>query len=416
MKTIKASLRMSDSKKSGIRFQSHINSLQIFALTVILLLVLCVQLVFAQGVVIGESTGLTPDANAILDLRSASATRGFLVPQLASWSGGSPGAGAKGLLYFNTTSNLFNFWNTSTWVSLAPTASPTFTGTVTISSTSNQMVLGSGNTTTISSTAPGGNRTYTIPDFGANGVIPIGTAGNSISLTTTGATNVTLPTSGTLATIGVLINVQIFTSTTQTAYSPTSGTRSACFFLLGGGGGGGAGGSVATGNRMGPGGGGGSGSYAIYDIPDVTAVGTINLQCGAGGGSATAGGNTTLITTSPAYTVTAIGGGAGNVGTTTNGAVVIIGGAGGAVATNGSVNAMGNHGEPGIGLSATLGISGNGADSPLGGGGLGRKTHGVGNNASGYGSGGGGGCQITTGAIVNGGSGSAGIIIIYEYK
>ncbi|MDI6732319.1 MAG: hypothetical protein QME16_00100 [Planctomycetota bacterium] len=50
--------------------------------------------------------------------------------------------------------------------------------------------------TTLSITDPTADRTQTFQDNG--GIIPLGTAGNTLLLTTTGATNVTLPTSGTL--------------------------------------------------------------------------------------------------------------------------------------------------------------------------------------------------------------------------
>jgi len=50
--------------------------------------------------------------------------------------------------------------------------------------------------TTISITDPTADRTQTIQNN--SGVIPLGTAGNTLLLTTTGATNVTLPTTGTI--------------------------------------------------------------------------------------------------------------------------------------------------------------------------------------------------------------------------
>lgn len=82
---------------------------------------------FAQGVGISESS-ITPDASAILELRSAS--RGFMLPRLATGSISSP---VRGLLIYNGTTdgNFLSFYNGS-WNTLATLASPTFTGTVTI--------------------------------------------------------------------------------------------------------------------------------------------------------------------------------------------------------------------------------------------------------------------------------------------
>ncbi len=122
MKTLLISPARNACAQSGIvGVRTSIISGKSIILSIILFLSLFVQIMFAQGVVIGESAGLTADGNAILDLRSASATRGFLVPQLAAWSGGTPDAGAKGLMYFNTGTNSFNFWNSTTWVVLATT-------------------------------------------------------------------------------------------------------------------------------------------------------------------------------------------------------------------------------------------------------------------------------------------------------
>ncbi|CAN5306326.1 hypothetical protein BH10PAT1_BH10PAT1_2890 [soil metagenome] len=50
---------------------------------------------------------------------------------------------------------------------IATSASPTFAG-LTLSNTTNQLVLGTTNTVTISSIAPASSRTYTLPDFGSN--------------------------------------------------------------------------------------------------------------------------------------------------------------------------------------------------------------------------------------------------------
>ena len=246
-------------------------------------------------------------------------------------------------------------------------------------------------------------------------IIAGATSGNTIlnAASVAGAGTVTLPLSGTLVTAGTLINVQVI-QIGISLYTPTPGARSAYVYLIGGGGGGGVGGSSNTSNRIGPGSGGGSGSLVTLEIPDVTIAANFSVAVGTGGVSATVG-NPTTITVS-GVTTTAPGGGAGNVGTSTSGAVISIGGAGGAIGTNGTVNGEGVNGQPGIGISATIGISGNGGESYFGGGGLGRKTHGIGNAGTGFGAGGGGGLQLGTNATVAGGAGANGLIIIYEYK
>lgn len=73
--------------------------------------------------------------------------------------------------------------------------------TLAATQTTNQIVLGTTNTVTISSTAPVAPRVYTLPDFGAAAIIPLATAVNTLFFTTAGATSLTLPTTGTVATL-----------------------------------------------------------------------------------------------------------------------------------------------------------------------------------------------------------------------
>lgn len=91
----------------------------------------------------------------------------------------------------------------------APLASPTFTGTLTtpaaiITNTTNQLVLGTTNTTTISSVAPSASRIYTIPDAGGTANIILDKGNYTLSGTWTSATLIT-PALGTPAS-GVLTN------------------------------------------------------------------------------------------------------------------------------------------------------------------------------------------------------------------
>ncbi|MFZ1979656.1 MAG: hypothetical protein WAV76_17010, partial [Bacteroidota bacterium] len=286
-------------------------------------------------------------------------------------------------------------------------------GALTAQSTTNQLVLGTTNTTTISSTAPSASRVYTIPDFGANGEIPIGTAGNTISLTTTGATNVTLPTSGTLATTGVLIDIKTLTTASTSPYTPTSGTKSILVYIVGAGGQGG-GCPATTGSAAAGGGAGGCAIKAIiWDGVSTFAFAVGNVGTAAGNGATGVAGNNSTFTNG-ATTITANGGGGGTLGNGTTG-LPVAGGAGG-TATNGDINIQGNSGGAGVRLAATTfyGLTGNGGSSIFGSGGVGAVgASGNGGAATGYGAGGGGAVGNATHA---GGVGTAGVIIIYEHK
>jgi hypothetical protein len=116
------------------------SSITIISFLSLLVMMIGSQRLYAQGVGISESS-ITPDASSILELRSAS--RGFILPRLATGSISTP---AFGMLIYNgtTTGNFLSFYNGS-WITLAPLASPTFTGTVTIPSA---FTLGSTSVTT----------------------------------------------------------------------------------------------------------------------------------------------------------------------------------------------------------------------------------------------------------------------------
>jgi fibronectin-binding autotransporter adhesin len=71
-----------------------------------------------------------------------------------------------------TTTDATIRWNGTKWVEntnvLATSTGDVTLNTVTAKATTNQLVLGTTNTTTISATAPAASRTYTLPDVGAN--------------------------------------------------------------------------------------------------------------------------------------------------------------------------------------------------------------------------------------------------------
>ena len=80
----------------------------------------------------------TPNANAVLELKSPGNNQGFLVPRLttAQRTAGSfvssLGASEKGLLVFDTNDNKFYYWNGSAWIVIEDSVG---TGTVTTIST-----------------------------------------------------------------------------------------------------------------------------------------------------------------------------------------------------------------------------------------------------------------------------------------
>lgn len=294
-------------------------------------------------------------------------------------------------------------------IGVATGTSLSVTGALTAQAATNQLVLGTTNTTTLSATAPAASRTYTLPDFGANGVIPIGTAGNPISLTTTGTTNVTLPTTGTLANTGVLLNVRVLTTASSSPYTPTAGTTKFLVYVVGAGGQGG--GNAASNGSAGGGGGAGGTVMKVY----THASGTYAFTVGAVGTAAGAGANGVNGNSSTFNgELTAGGGSGGTAGNGTTGQPRP--GGNGGTATGGDINIPGMVGGHGVRLAntATYGLTGNGGSTIFGNGGAGRTAStGAGAAGTGFGSGGGGGLGATSQA---GGVGTNGVIIIYEFR
>ncbi len=212
--------------------QNHTTIRTTFALLFALLCLMNVQS-FAQGVGISESS-ISPDASAILELRSNS--RGLILPRLATGSIASP---VRGLLIYNGTTdgNLLSFYNGS-WISLAPLASPTFTGTVTlptpftlgatsVTSTGVQLnylnaatgTTGTASTNLVFSASPTFTGTVTLPTpftLGATSVTSTGTQLNYLNAATgttgTASTNVVFsgnPTLTGFSSTGAVVNINV---------------------------------------------------------------------------------------------------------------------------------------------------------------------------------------------------------------
>lgn len=241
--------------------------------------------------------------------------------------------------------------------------------------------------------------------------------------TVTGATTVTYPTSGTLATVAQVdarineVVSQVFTS--NGTYTPTATTGAGMLFCIaevvgGGGGGGGSTGGAAL--QAAAGGGGGGGGYALEVIDAATIGASQTVTVGAAGAAGASGGGTggTGGTTSLGALLSATGG-AGGVGSAADGGVAwySMPGAGG-LGSGGDVNIAGSHGQPGLIFGTrTAGRSGNGGSAHYAGevGGVNAESAGATGNASG--GGGSGGVSFTVDQA--GGAGAAGTVIITEF-
>lgn len=224
---------------------------------------------------------------------------------------------------------------------------------------------------------------------------------------------------------GSLINVRFITS--GTTYTPTTATTKILIEMVGGGGGGG-----GADNKGSAGSGGGAGGYIktwVTGISDASSY-TIAIGTGGAGGAAAGGGNgttggattfTTLAGSAPASTTFTCNGGDGGPGSASGTTKMTKEGGAGGTSTNGDISAGGAPGGWSISRGNAEGIStGAGGSSQFGGGGVGIVSlfgtiDLTGNAGSGKGAGGGGAyAGSATGAA--GGDGSAGLIVIYEYR
>jgi hypothetical protein len=189
-------------------------------------------------------------------------------------------------------------------------------------------------------------------------------------------------------------------------YTPAPGTNA--IYVLAIGAGGGAGGAAWNGTGSVTGGGGGGGVCASYFSPvDSDYV----LACGTGGiggqpgAPGVAGGNTRFDA------LVALGGRASPKAV--DGVLVSAGANAGAISAGWNIVIAGAPG--GLGFrSGVYAVAGSGGNSPLGTGGGGRPNNGAGLSASGFGAGGGGANALTS--PQSGGSGSDGVIVIWEFS
>jgi hypothetical protein len=207
--------------------------------------------------------------------------------------------------------------------------------------------------------------------------------------------------------------------TANATYTTPTGCKAIIVEAVGGGGAGG-GSATATAANVSVSGGGSAGAYGQCYIasPNATYVMVVGL---AGSGAAAANGNPGSNTSFGA-TVLLCQGGLGGIGGMVNSLAfaIITGGAVAPIATTtaqGLILKGGSSGADGIRTSLnTAFCGGDGADCPMGTGGLGPAsvTTTNGGAALGFGAGG-GGSVANTAASATGGAGAPGVIVVYEF-
>lgn len=200
----------------------------------------------------------------------------------------------------------------------------------------------------------------------------------------------------------------IRTYTSNATWTKPPGLKYIVVEMVGGGGGGSGTGS----SRGNSGSGGGGGGYCRKVISSIALSINENITIGLGGNGGASTGSPGIDGTASSFgTYCSATGGKGGLAPLTNGQ-----GGDGGIGINGDINFTGTGGSAGGNLGNTgIGIGGgSGGNSYFGGGspGAGFDTDGI--TSSQYGGGGSGGSYINS-SRKNGGSGSAGIVIITEY-
>ena len=291
-----------------------------------------------------------------------------------------------------------------------------------------------GNITSLGTIASGAwNGTVINSTYGGTGINNSGstiTVGGNVAFsgahaftaTLTGATNVTFPTSGTLATTTGNVGVTVLqTFTANGIYTPTSGMVYCVVTVTGAGGGGGGSSLTVSASGCSAGGGGGSGatSIGVFSSSNIGASKAVVVGTGGAGGT---GGNAGSVggLSSFGALISCPGGLGGFNGPGTGAAnpstIFAGGGDGGAAGTGGDINVAGSPG--GAGLAYISGaLSGNGAASYYQGGGYSVSSSSAGNSGhAGTSPGSGGsGAASNTNASQNGGAGANGYVTVLEF-
>lgn len=205
-----------------------------------------------------------------------------------------------------------------------------------------------------------------------------------------------------------LVSVKKQKFTTSGTYTPSTGMLYCIIECLGGGA---AGGGVALSSTFGSAGGGGSGSYSKLVATAATIGSSQSVSIGAGGTAGTAGNNPGGNGGDTSVGTLCIGkGGTGGGGSAAN---ARSGGGFGGVAGTGDLTGVGATGMAGLPLAN--GYGGRGGDTLWGSGGVETPSSSNGFAGLGYGAGGSGGFDLSSGGNRSGGAGTPGIVFITEY-
>jgi hypothetical protein len=219
--------------------------------------------------------------------------------------------------------------------------------------------------------------------------------------------------------VGRLLSKQVFTSGTGATYTPTSAAVTTLIVELIGGGGGG-GGVTGSSTTYAASSGGSSGEYIVGN--QYIVAGPFTYSVGAGGNHGTGNASGSTGGTTSFGTLSAVGG-RGGVGMASSATAtgLFTGPSVGSLATPAGLGAGQTLGQYGF-CSSVICVAGAGGSSFYGGGGVGRSLTSAGTSpgflGSNYGGGGAGCCSYldATNTSQAGGSGSVGLIVVWEYS
>lgn len=232
--------------------------------------------------------------------------------------------------------------------------------------------------------------------------------------TLTGNTNVTFPTSGTLATTSANVDSTVIqTFSTTGTYTPTTGMVYCTITVTAAGGGGGS--SVGgLGGSAGAGGGAGETRVGVFDAATIGVSQGVTIGAGGLAGTAAGAGGTGGASSVGALISCVGGSGGAAMGSVSGNGICSIGGIGGTGGAGGTVVYPGNAGLNGVAAgSSTLATSGGGAGSYYNGGTVSVVAGSVGTTATTPGAGGAGGAAA--GASRDGGAGAPGYVTVVEF-
>lgn len=211
---------------------------------------------------------------------------------------------------------------------------------------------------------------------------------------------------------GSLQKVSYITNGGPNYFTPGIGTRVLLIEAVGGGGGGG--GNTDGSTNSAAAGGGGSGAYSAVL---TTVMQSYAVAVGAGGPGGAAGANGTVGGDTTFGAILTAKGGSGGIQDTV--AAIHVGGLGGAgglaSAGVGDIKEDGRAGGHGINLAAAQAVGGRGGNSKWGGGANSQKIEAAGFSAVNYGAGGAGAVELSGATARAGGSGSPGLLRIWEF-